>query len=720
MTPPAPAAQGMTPGRPQPIGATWTGDGVNFALFSAHAEAVDLCLFDAAGRRELARIPLPGKTGDTWHGFLPGVGPGLVYGYRAHGRYAPRQGHRFNKHKLLLDPHARALVGALRYGNEIYGYARGRAEEWRQDISDSASSVLKARVVDPNAFDWRGDRPPGTPLDRTVIYELHTKGFTRLHPEVPPHLRGTYLGLVQPAILDYLVGLGVTAVELMPVQQFVAEPHLHERGLGNYWGYNTLAHFTPHAGYALADPVREFREMVRAMHDAGLEVILDVVFNHTAEGGGDGPTLSMRGIDNLSYYRLQPDDLRQHVNWTGCGNTLNLDHPEVLRLVLDCLRYWVAEMHVDGFRFDLATTLGRQGEGFEREGRFFTAVEQDPVLAGVKLIAEPWDLGPDGYRLGAFPRRWAEWNDRFRDAVRGYWRGDPAIVPRLVERLAGSSDLFQLGGRGPPESINYVASHDGFTLRDAVSYARKHNEANGEDNRDGDDHAVSWNQGAEGPTGDEDIVRARYRQQRNLLATLLLAQGVPMLHAGDEFGRTQRGNNNAYCQDNEISWLDWRLAHSNAALLNFVRQLLRIRANNAVFRRQSFLAGIRREEGRFKDVAWLKPDGVELHQSDWFDPDLRAFAMLLDSTGLPPTQLDPELGDSFLVLFNASAEPVEFKLPAPITSQVWEVVLDTSQEALTVPATGYRQGHGYRLDRNALALLADHAGTVLETGAAGS
>jgi isoamylase len=705
---PARATPAMTAGRPMPMGASWTGDGVNFALFSANADAVHLCLFDVSGRRELARIPLPARTGDVWHGFLPGVGPGLVYGYRVHGRYAPRQGHRFNKHKLLLDPHARGLVGELRYGSEIYGFSRGAAEAWRQDISDSASSVPKARVTDPHAFDWRGDRPPRTPLDQTVIYELHVKGFTRLHPDVPPHLRGTYLGLAQPAVLQYLVDLGITAVELMPVQQFITEPHLRERGLMNYWGYNTLAFFAPHAGYALADPVREFRELVRAMHGAGLEVILDVVFNHTAEGGDGGPTLAMRGIDNLSYYRLVPDDLRQNINWTGCGNTLNMDHPEVLRMVLDCLRYWVSDMHVDGFRFDLATTLGRQGEGFEREGRFFTAIHQDPVLAGVKLIAEPWDLGPDGYRLGSFPREWAEWNDRFRDAVRGYWRGDPAIVPRLAERLAGSSDLFELGGRGPPESINYVACHDGFTLRDAVSYVRKHNEANGEENRDGDDHAVSWNSGAEGPTEDEEIIQLRYRQQRNLLATLLLAQGVPMLQAGDEFGRTQRGNNNAYCQDNEISWVDWRLLRSNAQLLDFVRQLLRIRANNAVFRRQSFLAGVRREEGRFKDVAWLKPDGTELDERDWHEPHLRAFGMLLDSTGLPHTQLDPDVGDSFLVLFNASAAPVEFTLPAPITSQVWEVVLDTSQDALTVPAEGYRQGHGYRLDRHSLALLVDH------------
>ncbi|HUG99186.1 MAG TPA: glycogen debranching protein GlgX [Gammaproteobacteria bacterium] len=701
-------AHAMSAGHPQPMGARWRGDGVNFALFSAHAETVELCLFDASGRRELARIPLPGRTGDTWHGFLQGAGPGLVYGFRVHGRYAPRQGHRFNKHKLLLDPHARALVGELRYGSEIYGFSRGAVEEWRQDISDSASSVPKARVVDPHAFDWRGDRPPGTPLDRTVIYELHTRGFTRLHPDVPTHLRGTYLGLAQPAILDYLVKLGITAVELMPVQQFVTEPRLHENGMENYWGYNTLAYFAPHAAYALADPVREFREMVRAMHDAGLEVILDVVFNHTAEGGDDGPTLSMRGIDNLSYYRLAGHDLRRNIDFTGCGNTLNVEHPAVLRLVLDCLRYWVGDMHVDGFRFDLAAALGREDGKFARDGRFFTAVRQDPLLAGVKLIAEPWDLGPDGYRLGAFPRQWAEWNDRFRDSARAYWRGARGIVPQLAERLAGSSDLFRLAGRGPPDSVNYVACHDGHTLRDAVSYADKHNEANGEDNCDGDDHAVCWNHGVEGPTDDAEIVRLRYRQQRNLLATLVLSQGVPMLLAGDEFGRTQRGNNNAYCQDNEVSWVDWRLARSNAALLAFVRRLLHIRAENAVFRRQRFLEGVRRESGRFKDVAWLQPDGTELSEDDWHAPELASFAMLLDSSGLPQTQLDPEIGDSFLVLFNARDEAAEFTLPAPITSRVWEVALDTSQDAVAVPAAGYRQGHAYLLDRNSLALLVDH------------
>jgi isoamylase len=705
---PVSAARSLEDGRPYPLGATWTGDGVNFALFSANADGVDLCLFDAEGRRELARLPLPARSGDTWHGFLPGGGPDLVYAYRVRGRYAPRQGHRFNKHKLLLDPYARAVVGELRYGSEIYGFSRGAPEEWRQDISDSGSSVLKARVVDPWAFDWRGDQPPRTPLDRTVLYELHVKGYTRLHPDVPAHLRGRYLGLAHPAVLEHIVSLGVTAVELMPIQHFVTEPHLAERGMTNYWGYNPLAFFAPHAGYALADPLREFREMVRVLHNAGLEVILDVVFNHTAEGGDGGPTLSMRGIDNLSYYRLEPHDLRRNRNWTGCGNTLNLDHPAVRQLVIDCLRYWVAEMHVDGFRFDLAATLGRDGDFFSKDAPFFQAIEQDPLLADVKLIAEPWDLGPGGYQLGGFPRRWAESNDRFRDTVRGFWRGDPALVPRFAERLAGSSDLFRHAGRGPPESVNFVAGHDGFTLRDVVSYARKHNEANGEDNRDGDNHAVSWNNGAEGRTDDPEIIERRYRQQRNLLATLFLSQGVPLLLAGDEFGRSQRGNNNAYCQDNEVSWLDWRLAESNAPLLEFVRQLIRVRQANAVFRRQSFLEGVQHEAGRFKDVVWLKADGAEFMQADWHDPGLQAFGMLLDSTGLPASQQEPELGDSFLALFNAGMKAMDFTLPPPITNQVWEVLLDTSQHELTVPATGYRAGHVYRLEPGSMALLADH------------
>lgn len=698
----------MLPGRARPLGATWDGAGVNFALRSAHADGVELCLFDAGGDREIARLRLPERTGDTWHGFLPGAGPGLLYGYRVHGRYAPRQGHRFNKHKLLLDPYARVLAGNLVDERAIYGHSLGAAEPWRQDISDSAGCVPKARVVDPHAFDWQGDRRPDVPLDRSIIYELHVKGFTRLHPGVPQHLRGTYLGLAQPAVLDYLVNLGITAVELMPVQHFVTEPHLRARGRENYWGYNTLAFFAPHPGYALADPVREFREMVRALHDAGLEVILDVVFNHTAEGGADGPTLSFRGIDNLGYYRLEEGDLRRNVNWSGCGNTLDFGRPSVQELVLDCLRYWAVDMGVDGFRFDLATTLGREHAGFEPDSTFFRALESDPVLSRRKLIAEPWDLGPDGYRLGGFPARWGEWNDRYRDTVRGFWRGDAGHVPRLAERLAGSSDLFGGVGRGPQHSINYVACHDGFTLADVVSYAHKHNEDNGEDNRDGDSHAPSWNLGVEGLTADEAVLRRRARQRRNLLATLLLSQGVPMLQAGDEFGRTQRGNNNAYCQDNELAWVDWRPAPNGAALAEFTRRLLQLRRDNPVFRRQAFLAGVQRSAGRFKDVAWLRTDGAELAQEDWLDHELRAFGMLLDGTGVPPAQAGEAPANNFLVLFNAGVEPVDFILPAPISGTTWEVTLDTSQEALTVPAGSYRTGHVYLLEAGSLAVLADH------------
>lgn len=705
----------MQPGQPAPLGSTCTGDGVNFALFSRHAESVDLCLFDAAGTRELARVALPGRTGDVWHGFLPAAGPGLVYGYRVHGRYAPRQGHRFNKHKLLLDPCAREVVGTLRYGTEIFGYSLGSAQEWRQDIADSAPSVPKARVSDPAPFDWRGDCRPETPWERSIIYELHVKGFTRLHPDLPPHLRGRYLGLAHPAVLEYLTRLGVTTVELMPTQLFVSEPELVSRGLVNYWGYNPLAFSAPHPDYALADAVREFREMVRALHGAGIEVIMDVVFNHTAEGGDGGPTLSLRGIDNLSYYLLDPADARHNVNWTGCGNTLNLEHPDALRLVLDSLRYWAADMHVDGFRFDLGTVLGREGDEFRANGRFFSAVHQDPVLAGLKLIAEPWDLGPDGYRLGGFPIVWAEWNDRFRDDTRGFWRSDAGTVPRFAERLAGSSDIFRASGRRPSASINFVACHDGFTVNDTVSYAGKHNEANGEDNQDGDGHAVSWNCGVEGPSDNADIQRRRDKHRRNLLASLLLAQGVPMLQAGDEFGRTQRGNNNAYCQDNEMSWLDWRLARSNEALLEFVRGLIAIRSRHGVFQRTDFLEGIHKEQSHFKDVSWLKADGIEMREPDWHDANLRAFGMWLDSSA---TSGDGAAlgGDGFLLLFNSGEDALDFTLPPPVGRGTWEVVFDTSQDAATVPAGGYRKGHVYALARRSMALLADRGAAASRHG----
>ena len=699
-------------GQPAPLGSTWTGDGVNFALFSRHAESVDLCLFDASGARELARVALPGHTGDVWHGFLPAAGPWLLYGYRVHGRYAPRQGHRFNKHKLLLDPYARDVAGSLRYGTEIFGYSLGSPQEWRQEITDSAASVPKSRVTDPAPFDWRGDRRPETPWERSIIYELHVKGFTRLHPELPPHLRGRYLGLAHPAVLEHLTRLGVTAVELMPAQYFVSEPELVGRGLVNYWGYNPLAFSVPHPDYALADPVREFREMVRALHGAGIEVIMDVVFNHTAEGGEGGPTLSLRGIDNLSYYRLEPDDARHYVNWTGCGNTLNLENPDALRLVLDSLRYWAAEMHVDGFRFDLGTILGREDGDFVPNGRFFSAVHQDPALAGLKLIAEPWDLGPGGYRLGGFPLDWAEWNDRFRDDVRGFWRGDPGGVPRFAERLAGSSDIFRASGRRPTASVNFVACHDGFTLNDTVSYAAKHNDANRENNHDGDSHAVSWNCGVEGPSDNPEVLHRRDKHRRNLLASLLLAQGVPMLQAGDEFGRTQRGNNNAYCQDNEISWLDWRLARSNEALLDFVRGLIAIRSRHGIFQRTEFLEGIHREQAHFKDVSWLRHDGREMHVGDWHDADLRAFAMLLDSTGATDAHAATG-GDGFLLLFNSGSTPLEFDIPAPVGTGTWEVVFDTSQDAATVPTGGYRKGHVYTLAMRSMALLADRGAAAV-------
>jgi glycogen operon protein len=696
-------------GSPHPLGATWTGEGVNFAVFSAYAEAIELCVFDASGRRELGRTVLPGRTGHVRHGFLPEAGPGLVYGYRAHGKYAPRQGHRFNRHKLLLDPHAHLLVGSFRDDPAVYGYVRRAEDDRRLDLTDSAPFVPKAVVMDPD-FDWRGDTAPGTPWERTVIYELHVKGFTRLHPDVPAHLRGRYLALAHPAVVDYLLDLGVTAVELLPCQAFLSEAHLTEKGLSNYWGYNPVAFSAPHPGYALADPVREFREMVRVLHLAGIEVILDVVYNHTAEGDHRGPTLSLRGLDNASYYALTPGDQRHYQNHTGCGNALALDHPDALRLVLDSLRFWVNEMHVDGFRFDLATTLAREEGRFTPSAAFFKALYADPVLNRVKLIAEPWDVGPAGYQVGSFPVPWAEWNDRYRDVVRGFWRGDPGLLPAFAERIAGSSDLFRRPGRSPVASINFLACHDGFTLHDTVSYATKHNEANGEGNRDGDNHAVSWNSGVEGETSDPAIIALREKQKRNLMSTLLLSQGTPMIQAGDEFGRTQRGNNNAYCQDNLISWVDWQFRRGGSSLRRLVRELIRLRKGHPVFRRTDFLAGIQHPESQLKDVTWLTADGREMIESDWHDPHGQSLAVLLDRTRSAELRAERGAGgagDSFLLIFNTGGSDVEFVLPAPITSQVWEVVFDTSQEGAAVPAASYRKGHGYMLHRRSMALLAD-------------
>jgi len=698
----------IQPGHACPLGATCVQGGVNFALFSRHAETAELCLFDESGQHEIARLQLPGRSGDVWHGFVPGLGAGQIYGYRVHGTYSPRLGHRFNDRKLLIDPYARGLSGALQWVPEVFGYGVGADEEGGADDRDSAAYVPKSVVV---AVEGRFEHErPLTPWNKTVIYELHVRGFTRLHPGVPERYRGTYLGLAQPAVLEYLGELGVTAVELLPCQAFVSESRLIRQGLSNYWGYNPVAMFAPHAGYALSDPVGEFRQMVDTLHGAGLEVILDVVFNHTAEGDERGPTLSFRGIDNLSYYLLDPADLRHSVNFSGCGNSLDVSHRDVLRLVTDCLRYWAVDMGVDGFRFDLATTLGRRGVLFDTRGPFFSALHQDPVLSRVKLIAEPWDLGPEGYRLGQFPPPWAEWNDRYRETVRGFWRGDPDMVPRFAERIAGSSDFFRSPGRQPTATINYAACHDGFTLQDLVSYEHKHNQANLEANRDGHHHNVSWNCGVEGETDAEEVLSTRRRQRRNLLATVLLSQGVPMLMAGDEFGRTQRGNNNAYCQDNELSWVDWRLREQNADMVQLVSFLTRIRRENPVFRRTSFLSGVAHPESRLKDVTWLKEDGAEMAETDWRDPGRKTLGVLLDRTGVDPSHRDlddRDPGGSFLLLLNAGSGTVSFTLPAPVAGESWEVILDTGQESVAVPTDAYRIGQVYSLGPQRLALLGE-------------
>ncbi|MGH7041603.1 MAG: glycogen debranching protein GlgX, partial [Acetobacteraceae bacterium] len=559
-------------GLPFPLGATWDGLGVNFSLFSAHADKVELCLFDDRGERELDRIELPEYTNEIFHGYLPDTRPGTLYGYRVHGPYAPAEGHRFNPNKLLLDPYAKAHVGRLRWDPACFGYTIGAADaDLSFDARDSAPFMPKCRVIDPS-FTWGRERRPEVPWERTIVYELHVKGYTKLHPAVPENLRGTYAGLGQKEVVDYIRSLGVTSVELLPVHTFVDGSYLLDKGLSNYWGYNTIGFFAPDPRYSSIPSFvfSEFKEMVARLHDAGLEVILDVVYNHTAEGNERGPTLSFRGIDNASYYRLTAGDPRHYVNDTGTGNTFNMDHPRVLQMVTDSLRYWVSEMHIDGFRFDLGTILGREAHGFDVSSGFLDACTQDPVLSQVKLIAEPWDIGPGGYQVGGFPPGWAEWNDKFRDTVREFWKGDSGKLSDLATRLAASADAFHRRGRKPWASVNFVTAHDGFTLQDLVSYNEKHNEANGEDNRDGTDNNSSWNHGVEGPTEDAAILDLRDRQKRNLLATLLMAQGTPMLLAGDEFGRTQQGNNNAYCQDNEISWVNWDIDEFNRALIDFV------------------------------------------------------------------------------------------------------------------------------------------------------
>jgi glycogen operon protein len=669
----------ITEGRPFPLGATWDGLGVNFALFSAHATKVELCLFDESGETEIERIELPEYTDEVWHGYLPSARPGTVYGYRVHGPYEPDNGHRFNPNKLVIDPYARQLVGELRWGPELFAYQLEHADKDKSyDERDSAPSMLKCRVIDP-AFTWGAARKPEIPWERAIIYEMHVKGFTRLHPLVPEDDRGTFSGLANPAVPTYLRALGITSAELLPIHAFVDDSYLIDKGLRNYWGYNTLAFFAPEPRYLRTPFANEFKEMVNQFHAHGIEVILDVVYNHTAEGNELGPTLSFKGIDNLSYYRLLPDQKRYYINDTGTGNTLNLSHQRVLQLVADSLRYWASEMRVDGFRFDLATILAREPYGFDEGGGFLDACRQDPVLSSVKLIAEPWDVGPGGYQVGQFPPGWAEWNDKFRDTVRSFWKGDSAALADLAKRITGSGDLFNKRGRKPWASVNFVTAHDGFTLNDLVSFNDKHNEANGEDNRDGHSDNRSWNCGIEGPTDDPEITALRERQKRNLLATTLLSLGTPMILGGDEFGHSQGGNNNAYAQDNETTWMEWpRITAQGCALREFVRRLTALRKAFPVLHRSRFLVGAYNEELDVKDVTWLAPSGEEMTIEQWQDPNSRCLGMLLDgraqATGIKRRGSDATL----LMIYNAGHQEVGFVLPAVAEGRSWIGLVDTS------------------------------------------
>jgi glycogen operon protein len=693
-------------GHNTPLGATWDGVGVNFALFSAHATKVELCLFDQAGEQELERIELPEFSDEVWHGYLPDARPGTVYGYRVHGPYEPEAGHRFNPNKLLLDPYARTIIGDLTWGPEVFGYRLETEDDRTFDERDSAPLMPKCRVIDP-AFTWGRERGRAVPWDRTIIYETHVKGFTRLHPALPEALQGTYAGLAAPEVVDYLRDLGITSVELLPVHTFINDNFLLERGLTNYWGYNSISFFSPARRYA-RDPAfafAEFKEMVARLHDAGLEVILDVVYNHTAEGNERGPTLSFKGIDNASYYRLLPDQKRYYINDTGTGNTLNLSHPRVLQMVTDSLRYWATEMRVDGFRFDLATILGREPYGFDEGGGFLDSCRQDPVLSRVKLIAEPWDCGPGGYQVGGFPPGWAEWNDRFRDTVRAFWRGDEGQVAELAARLTASGDKFNRRGRKPWASVNFVTAHDGFTLNDLVSYDEKHNEANGEENRDGHSHNLSWNHGAEGPTEDPEIRALRERQKRNMLAMLLLSQGTPMILAGDEFGRSQQGNNNVYCQDNEINWVDWvGIGEEGKALAAFTRKLIALRQTFPLLRRGRFLTGAYNEEIGVKDLAWITPAGTEMEPEYWEDPNTRCFGMLLDGRAQTSGIRRPGSDATLLLVANAHHDVVEFALPDPTAGRRWMLLVDTNRAELDEPEA-FEPGHPYLVTGRSLLLF---------------
>jgi isoamylase len=667
------------PGTPYPLGATYDGTGTNFALFSEVAERVELCLFDDAGvetRTELREVDA-----FVWHCYLPGVMPGQRYGYRVHGPYQPEHGHRCNPAKLLLDPYAKAVDGAIGWDESLFGY-RFDDPDARND-ADSAPHMMKSVVISP-FFDWDNDRPPRTPYSDSVIYETHVRGFTKRHPGIPEELRGTYGGLAHPVAIEHLKSLGVTAVELMPVHQYVDDHVLVQRGLSNYWGYNTIGFLAPHHAYASSgtrgQQVQEFKAMVKALHEAGIEVILDVVYNHTAEGNHQGPVLSFRGIDNAAYYRLVEDDPRYYTDYTGTGNSLHVRHPHVLQLIMDSLRYWVLEMHVDGFRFDLAATLAREFYDVDRLSAFFDLVQQDPVVSQVKLIAEPWDVGEGGYQVGNFPPLWTEWNGRYRDTVRDYWRGESAALAEFASRLTGSSDLYESDGRRPYASVNFVTAHDGFTLQDLVSYNDKHNDANGDGNTDGESHNRSWNCGAEGPTEDHAVVALRERQKCNFLTTLLLSQGIPMILGGDEIGRTQGGNNNAYCQDNEISWYDWDAAREHDVLLDFTRRLAALRQEHPVFRRRRYFHGRPLRGSDVADIGWFRPDGEVMDNDDWESGFAKSVTVFLNGDAIPEPDARGEriVDDSFFLLFNAHHEPIDFTLPQGEYGESFEVVVDTA------------------------------------------
>jgi len=695
----------LWPGQPYPRGATWDGEGVNFSLFSAASEQVELCIFDASGRHELQRIALRERTDGNWHAYLPEARPGLLYGYRVYGPYDPERGQRFNPHKLLIEPYAKQLHGPLLWSDAHFGYRSGSP---RADLSfdrrDSAPGTPKCRVIDP-AFTWGNDTPPRIPWHDTVIYEAHVRGLTMRHPDVPPQLRGTYAGLATAPIIDHLVRLGVTAIELMPVHAFVDDRHLLERGLRNYWGYNTLSFFAPESRYSASGGLSEFKTMVKVLHSAGIEVLLDVVYNHTAEGNQLGPTLAFRGIDNAAYYRLTPDQPRYYMDFTGTGNTLNLQHPRVLQLLMDSLRYWVLEMHVDGFRFDLASALARELHEVDRLGSFFDTMGQDPVLSQVKLIAEPWDIGSGGYQVGNFPPGWNEWNDKYRDTLRGYWKGDGGLLADCARRITGSPDLYEASGRKPNASINFITAHDGFTLEDLVSYNDKHNEANGEDNRDGHNDNRSWNCGVEGPSADAAVRALRLRQKRNLFASLLLSQGVPMMLGGDELSRTQRGNNNAYCQDNEISWFDWTPDPAREEFLEFTRRVIALRRQHPVFSRRRYVRADTVTPEGLKEIIWLTPDGREMTANDWNQEFARCVGVFLAGGAIerPGRRGQPIRDSNFLLLFNAHHETIPFRIINTLSSKTWATALDSA--AAEPFATRLLAGDTWQLQGRSLVLF---------------